>query len=315
MVKHHTVIPEELAGQRLDKVLAELFPDYSRARLQQWIQDGWVKLDAVVPRTRDKVKGGEQVEITAQLYDEVHWQAESIPLHLIYEDDDLLIVNKPVGLVVHPGAGTPDHTLVNALLHHAPELAQLPRAGIIHRIDKDTSGILVVARTLAAHTHLVEQLQAREFLREYQTVVMGSLISGGTIDAPIGRHPTQRTHMAVVEDGKPAVTHYRIIERYRAHTHLRVKLETGRTHQIRVHFAHQRHAVVGDAVYGRLQFPRDSSEEFRDVLRNFKRQALHAEKLGLIHPRTQELMTWTAELPDDMKNLLAALALDKQQHA
>lgn len=315
MVKHHTVIPEELAGQRLDKVLAELFPDYSRARLQQWIQDGRVKLDAIVPRTRDKVKGGEQVEITAQLYDEVHWQAESIPLHLIYEDDDLLIVNKPVGLVVHPGAGTPDHTLVNALLHHAPELAQLPRAGIIHRIDKDTSGILVVARTLTAHTHLVEQLQAREFLREYQTVVMGSLISGGTIDAPIGRHPTQRTHMAVVEDGKPAVTHYRIIERYRAHTHLRVKLETGRTHQIRVHFAHQRHAVVGDAVYGRLQFPRDSSEEFRDVLRNFKRQALHAEKLGLIHPRTQELMTWTAELPDDMKNLLAALALDKQQHA
>lgn len=315
MVEHHTVIPEELAGQRLDKVLAELFPDYSRARLQQWIQDGRVKLDAVVPRARDKVKGGEQVEITAQLYDEVHWQAEAIPLNLIYEDEDLLIVNKPVGLVVHPGAGTPDHTLVNALLHHAPELAQLPRAGIIHRIDKDTSGILVVARNLTAHTHLVEQLQAREFLREYQTVVMGMMISGGTIDAPIGRHPTQRTHMAVVEDGKPAVTHYRIIERYRAHTHLRVKLETGRTHQIRVHFAHQRHPVVGDAVYGRLQFPRDSSEAFRDVLRNFKRQALHAEKLGLIHPRTQELMSWSAELPEDMQQLLAALQLDKQQHA
>lgn len=315
MVEHHTVIPEELAGQRLDKVLAELFPDYSRARLQQWIQDGRVKLDAVVPRARDKVKGGEQVEITAQLYEEVHWQAEAIPLNLIYEDDDLLIVNKPVGLVVHPGAGTPDHTLVNALLHHAPELAQLPRAGIIHRIDKDTSGILVVARNLSAHTHLVEQLQAREFLREYQTVVMGMLISGGTIDAPIGRHPTQRTQMAVVEDGKPAVTHYRIIERYRAHTHLRVKLETGRTHQIRVHFAYQRHSVVGDAVYGRLQFPRDSSEEFRDVLRNFKRQALHAEKLGLIHPRTQELMSWSAELPEDMQQLLAALALDKKQHA
>lgn len=315
MVEHHTSIPIEMAGLRLDKALAELFPDYSRARLQQWINDGKVRVDAELPRTRDRVKGGEQIEITAQLYDEVDWQAESIPINLVYEDEDLLVVNKPVGLVVHPGAGTPDHTLVNALLHHAPELAQLPRAGIIHRIDKDTSGILVVARNLTAHAHLVEQLQAREFIREYQTIIMGTLVSGGTIDAPIGRHPTQRTHMAVVENGRPAVTHYRIIQRYRVHTHIRVKLETGRTHQIRVHFAHQRHAIVGDSVYGRLQFPRGSSEELKTVLSNFKRQALHAESLGLIHPRTQELMTWSAELPEDMQQLLLALENDKKQHA
>ncbi len=306
-----TKIPPEMAGLRLDKALAELFPDYSRARLQQWIRDGLVRVNSVPLRAKDKVQGGEEIELTADLGDQVEWVAQSLPLDILYEDKDVLIINKPAGLVVHPGAGNPDKTLVNALLHHAPELAQLPRGGIIHRIDKETSGILAVARSPLGYTQLVEQLQARLFVREYHAVVCGVLVAGGKVDEPIARHPSQRTRMAVVHGGKPAVTHYRVAKRYRAHTHIRAKLETGRTHQIRVHMAHARYPLVGDPLYGgRLRLPPQSSEAFKAALRGFHRQALHAERLGFQHPRTGEFVEWSVPMPEDMQQLLAALEQD-----
>ncbi len=312
----NTIIPPEMAGYRLDKALAALFPSYSRARLQQWIRDGHVLINRVSLPNKNKVKGGEEVQLTAQLEEKVPWQPQVLPLTLLYEDKEILVINKPAGLVVHPGAGNQDNTLVNALLHHASELAQLPRAGIIHRLDKETSGVLVIARTLSAHTHLVAQLQDRQFMREYQAIVIGVLVAGGTIDAPIGRHPLHRTRMAVVERGKAAVTHYRIIQRYRLHTLLRVKLDTGRTHQIRVHLAHKRYPIIGDSVYGgRKRIPPESSDTFKETLRTFPRQALHAERLGLVHPSSGEWMQWVAPLPDDMQQLLAALERDKQEHA
>ncbi|OUD12690.1 23S rRNA pseudouridine(1911/1915/1917) synthase RluD [Thioflexithrix psekupsensis] len=306
-----TKIPPEMAGYRLDKALAELLPEYSRARLQQWIRDGHVQVNAEVLRGRDRVRGGEDVVLLAQTEDQVDWTGQSLPLSVLYEDEDVIIVNKPAGLVVHPGAGNPDQTLVNALLHYAPELAQLPRAGIIHRIDKDTSGVLAVARSLLGHTHLVAQLQAHTIVREYQAVVCGVLVSGGTVNLPIARHPTQRVRMAVVRSGKPAVTHYRVIQRYRAHTHIRARLETGRTHQIRVHLSHERYPLLGDPLYGgRLRYPPDSSEVFQKVLHDFQRQALHAERLGFQHPRTGDYMEWVVPLPEDMQQLLTALADD-----
>lgn len=310
-------IPPHMAGYRIDKALAELFPSYSRARLQQWIRNGHVLVNATLLRSKkDKVKGDEEVQITAQLEEEVPWQAQILPLTLLYEDEDILVVNKPAGLVVHPGAGNQNNTLVNALLHHAPELGQLPRAGIIHRLDKDTSGVLVVARNLPAHTHLVAQLQRREFIREYQAIVIGVLVAGGTVDAPIGRHPTHRTRMAVVENGKSAITHYRIIQRYRAHTLMHVQLETGRTHQIRVHLAYKHYPLLGDPIYGgRLHIPAASSDTFKEILRSFQRQALHAARLGLTHPRSFELMQWAAPLPDEMQNVLLGLEKDKKEHA
>jgi len=316
MVTEYTTIPPTMAGYRLDKAVAELFPAYSRARLQQWIREGQVLVNATPWRGKDKVQGGEVVQVTAPRPEETSWPAQPLPLQVLYEDEDLLVINKPAGVVVHPGAGNQDNTLVNALLHYAHELAQLPRAGVIHRLDKNTSGLLVVARSLLAHTHLVAQLQAREFMREYQAVVTGVLVAGGSIRAPLGRHPIQRTHMAVVESGRPAVTHYRIIQRYRAHTHLRIQLETGRTHQIRVHFAHLRYPLVGDPEYGgRLKLPPDSSPLVRETLRNFTRQALHAQKLGLAHPRTRQWLEWSTPLPDDFQNLLATLTQDQQEHA
>jgi len=309
-------IPPEMAGYRLDKALAELFPSYSRARLQQWIRDGYVLVNTVPWRAKDKVKGFESVQVSVQYEEAVPWKAQVLPLTLLYEDKDILVVNKPAGLVVHPGAGNQDNTLVNALLYQAPELALLPRAGIIHRLDKDTSGVLVVARHLAAHTHLVTQLQARAFMRKYQAIVTGVLVAGGTVDAPIGRHPKQRIRMAVVENGKQAITHYRVIQRYRAHTHIRVQLETGRTHQIRVHLAYKHYPVLGDPVYGgRLQIPSASSDTFKKTLRTFQRQALHAAELGFIHPNSGEWVQWAAPLPNDMQILLAALEKDRQEHA
>ena len=311
-----TTIPDSEAGNRLDKALTTLFPDYSRARLQQWLRDGSILINGLYGKPKDKVKGGETVAISVELENAVTWQPQILPLVILYEDEDLIVVNKPAGLVVHPGAGNQDNTLVNALLHHAPELAQLPRAGIIHRIDKETSGVLVIARSLTAHSALVKQLQQHEFAREYHAITTGTLIAGGTIDAPIGRHPKYRTRMAVVENGKSAITHYRIIQRYRAHTHIRVQLETGRTHQIRVHMAYKRYPLVGDPVYGgRLKIPPNSSESFKDCLRKFPRQALHAIRLGLQHPKTEEWMEWTAALPNDMQELLAALEEDKQANA
>jgi len=310
------VVPVEMGGNRLDQALAQLFPDYSRARLQQWVKAGQVLVDGKQLRPRDKVMGGELLQVEATTEVEVSWQPEKIALDIVYEDADILVINKPVGLVVHPGTGNPDGTLVNALLNHAPELNEVPRAGIIHRLDKATSGLLVVARNLKSQKHLVEMLQARIMKREYQAVACGVMVSGGTVNEPIGRHSVDRKRMAVVHNGKEAITHYRVIQRYRAHTHIRVNLETGRTHQIRVHMAFIRHPLIGDQVYGqRLRIPKDSSEQMTKMMRDFKRQALHAAKLGLEHPSTGEQMEWEVPLPDDMIRLLEVLKADAKEHA
>jgi 23S rRNA pseudouridine1911/1915/1917 synthase len=307
----HCHIPVTCAGMRLDQALAGLLPAYSRSRLQQWIKAGQVEVNGKAVRPRMSVLGGEQVKVTLPQEPKTVDQAQAIPLDIRYEDADLLVINKPAGLVVHPAAGNPDGTLVNALLHHVPELAALPRAGLVHRLDKDTSGLLVVARRLRAHTALVEQVQARTLEREYQAVVNGVMTAGGRIEAPIGRHPVDRQRMAVTTVGKPAVTHYRVIRRFRAHTQLRIRLETGRTHQIRVHLAHIRYPLVGDPVYGgRRHLPPGLTDRCLAVLQGFKRQALHALRLGLIHPGSGAHLAWQAELPDDMVELLAALAED-----
>ncbi len=308
-IEHKIIIPEEYAGLRLDQALAKLFPQYSRSRLKQWLENEKIFVNQEVNRRpRDKVQGGEVIEIHAELEDVIAHQAEAIALDIIYEDEAIIVLNKSAGMVVHPAAGQHNSTLLNALLYHAPKLAKLPRAGIVHRLDKDTSGLLVIAKTLEAHTSLVQQLQKRKISREYCAIVLGLLISGGTVDAPIGRHPRQRIKMAVVESGKPAVTHYRILEKFQDHTYLSVKLETGRTHQIRVHMAHIHHPIVGDQTYaGRMRLPKGASDRLIDELRNFKRQALHASQLGLHHPISGEWMTWQAELPEDMQELLEAL--------
>ncbi len=302
------VVPPERAGQRLDVVAAELFGDFSRGRLQDWIRQGHLLVDGARWRPKDKVLGGEALELTAEVESEGDWVAQAIALDVVYEDADLLIINKPPGLVVHPAAGNPDGTLLNALLHHAPELRNLPRAGIVHRLDKDTSGLLVVARTPQAQHSLVKQLQKRTMGREYEAVVQGVMTGGGSVNEPIGRHPTARTKMAVVRDGKPAVTHYRVLGRFAHHTHVRVQLESGRTHQIRVHMAHIMHPLVGDPVYGgRLRIPPGASDALGEALRRFPRQALHAARLELAHPRSDEVMAWEAPLPQDMVELLHRL--------
>jgi 23S rRNA pseudouridine1911/1915/1917 synthase len=292
-----TIIPENLDNKRLDQALAKLFPEYSRSRLQAWIKARRVKVDGKILKSRDKVHTGQNIIVTPIIEPQKYWEAQAIALDIIYEDDDIIIINKPVGLVVHPGAGTRDRTMLNALLHHAPELAKLPRAGIIHRLDKDTSGLLVVARNLKSHTKLVAELQQRNIKREYEAIVVGVMAAGGTIDAPIGRHPKDRKRMAVVTSGKPAITHYRVIKRFKGYTHIKVTLETGRTHQIRVHMAYIHYPIVGDPVYG------GNKARYK----NFKRQALHAKSLGLIHPRTGENREWQAPLPNDMGMLLKEL--------
>lgn len=309
-------LPATVAGLRLDQALAEVFPEFSRARLQEWLKAGQIRINGeVAARGKDKVWGGEQVELSAELEVQGSWEGQDIPLNIVYEDEHLLIINKPVGLVVHPGSGNPDGTLVNALLHHDANLANLPRAGIVHRLDKDTSGLLVVARTLQAHAHLVAELQKRAFLREYEAVVNGVLTAGGSVDAAIGRSPADRKVMAVVhgEGGKPAVTHYRVVERFRVHTWLRLRLETGRTHQIRVHMSHLHHPLVGDLAYGgRVRLPKAASDNVVAALRGFRRQALHAARLGLIHPASGAFMEWSAPLPDDMVGLIEALREDTE---
>jgi 23S rRNA pseudouridine1911/1915/1917 synthase len=305
------IVPVELGGKRLDQAVAQLFPDYSRSRLQQWIKDGQLKVNGVAEKAKSLVHGGEQIDIEAHPIAQENWAAQDIPLQVIYEDDDVLVINKPAGLVVHPAAGNFDNTLVNALLHHAPTLTHLPRAGIVHRLDKDTTGLLIVAKTLAAHTHLVAALQARNITREYECIVNGVMVSGGTIDEPIGRNPHDRLKQAINQNGKPAVTHYRVIERYRRHTRLQVNLETGRTHQIRVHMAHLHHPLIGDTTYGgRVLLPPQASLELTTVLRQFKRQALHARKLVLEHPISKKTMCWEAELPTDMQMLIHVLQED-----
>jgi len=309
--QYTAVVPAEAAGGRLDQVLAALFPDYSRTRLQQWLRAGRITVDGKSPRARDRVWGGERIALSALIETETPWQGQALPLEIVYEDGALLVINKPPGVVVHPGAGNPEGTLVNALLHHAPELAGVPRGGIVHRLDKDTSGLLAVARTLSAHKQLVAQLQARTVKREYAAIVNGVLTAGGRIALPIGRHPVERTRMAVVAGGREAVSHYRVIERFRAHTLVKVQLETGRTHQIRVHMAHLRHPLLGDPVYGgRLRLAAGAGEMLRDALRQFKRQALHAEALGLIHPERGEAMQWEVPPPEDMQRLVKVLRDD-----
>jgi 23S rRNA pseudouridine1911/1915/1917 synthase len=299
-------VPDEYAGLRLDQALAKLLPDYSRSRLQEWIATGQVLLDGAAATTRQKVHGGESVAVTPQAHPgEQPHQAENIALDIVFEDDSILVINKPAGLVVHPGSGNWEGTLLNALLHHAPQLGDIPRAGIVHRLDKDTSGLLVVAKTLTAQTALVRQLQARTVKREYDALVYGEVARNSRVDAPIGRHPTQRTKMAVVESGKPAVTHYEIAERFPGCTLLRCRLETGRTHQIRVHLASIQHPLVGDHTY--LRGAQKCPPALRELLTAFPRQALHAARLGLTHPASGEQMEWSAALPEDMVQLLQAI--------
>ncbi len=301
---------------RLDQVVADLFPDYSRSKLKEWILAGNVCVNGepcVVPR--QKMTGDEVISVEAEIEQQVVNEAQAIELDIVYEDEDILIINKPADLVVHPGAGNQDGTLLNALLAHVPDIDKVPRAGIVHRLDKDTTGLMVVAKTLPAQTHLVDQLQSRVMSREYEALVNGTMVAGGLVDAPIGRHSTKRTHMAVREMGKPAVTHYRVMEKFRAHTHVRLKLETGRTHQIRVHMAYIKHPLVGDPAYGgRLRLPKGSSDEFANTLRAFNRQALHAAQLSLYHPTTDEWMTWQAPLPQDMVALIDSVREDTKIH-
>ncbi|MBN2885857.1 MAG: 23S rRNA pseudouridine(1911/1915/1917) synthase RluD [Chromatiaceae bacterium] len=308
-VRREVRIGAEQAGARLDQALARLLPEFSRARLQQWIAAGEVRIDGRAPRgVRERVMGGEQVVVEALIERSGDCLAEAIALDILHEDEALLIINKPAGLVVHPAAGNPDGTLQNALLHHAPELAAVPRAGIVHRLDKDTSGLLVVARTLQSHRALVEQLRLRQVHREYRALVLGELVAGGRVEAPIGRHPTQRTRMAVVAGGRPSVTHYRVLERYPGHSLLAVELETGRTHQIRVHMAHLRHPLVGDRTYGvRPRPPRGAAPALTEALQHFPRQALHAIRLGLTHPLSGEPVFWEAPMAPDLEALLAEL--------
>lgn len=304
-------VAAENGGQRLDQVAAQLFSDYSRSRLQSWIKDGSLTVDGRTLRPRDTLYGGEKLELEAELEDQGDWKAEAIDLEVVYEDDSILVINKPAGLVVHPAAGHQDGTLLNALLHHAPELSKVPRAGIVHRLDKDTTGLMVVAKTIEAQTDLVLQLQARSVTREYECVVVGVMTSGGKVDEPIARHGTNRQKMAVMAGGKQAVSHYRVISRFRAHTHVKVKLETGRTHQIRVHMSYVRFPLIGDQTYGgRLRIPPGATPELIKMLREFPRQALHARRLELVHPDDGRTMRWEAPLPQDMVDLLALLRED-----
>ena len=309
-------VPDTCAGRRFDAVIAELFPEHSRSRLAGWIKAGQARLDGREARPRDPVRGGELVTVEAEIGIATDAPAEDIALDVLYEDADVIVLDKPAGLVVHPGAGNPAGTLVNALLHRDPSLSALPRAGIVHRLDKDTSGVMVVARTLQAHTALVDQLSARQVHRQYLAVVVGALVSGGTANAPIDRHPRDRLRMAVREDGKEAVTHFRLRERFRAHTLLECRLETGRTHQIRVHMAHLKHPIVGDPLYGgSLRLPRGATDGLVAALRGFRRQALHAETLEFLHPVTGEPVRTSAPVPEDLRQLLGALREDTRARA
>lgn len=313
-------VAAHFTGQRLDQVAAELFNDFSRSRLQAWIKEGLLTVNGEQRKPKDRLLGGETLELTAVLEAEERWLPQQIELNIVYSDEHIIVINKPAGLVVHPGAGVPDNTLLNGLLYQFPELATIPRAGIVHRLDKDTSGLMVVARSLLAHDSLVQQLQERSVGREYEAIVMGELTGGGKVDKPIGRHPSNRIKMAVLNkpntdngSAKEAITHYRLKTRYQRYTHIACKLETGRTHQIRVHMAYINHPLVGDPVYlGRQRWLAGTSAELKEALINFPRQALHAKKLTLVHPYTEGVMSWESELPKDMQVLLLALKTDQK---
>ncbi len=315
-VKLEAVTESQHFGQRLDQVLADLFPEYSRSKLKSWILDGNVTVNGEVNTTpRHKMQLEEVVRVDAEMEVQTRSEPQDIELDIIYEDDHILIINKPADMVVHPGAGNSDGTMLNALLAHVPDIDKVPRAGIVHRLDKDTTGLMVVAKTLPAQTHLVAQLQERTMSREYEALAMGTMVGGGKVDEPIGRHATKRTLMAVRENGKPATTHFRVKEKFRAHTYIRLKLESGRTHQIRVHMTHIKHPLAGDPVYGgRPRLPKGASDEFVQILRNFRRQALHAVQLSLFHPETEEWMSWQAPVPEDMQQLIDVVRKDTQEH-
>ncbi|WP_115317134.1 23S rRNA pseudouridine(1911/1915/1917) synthase RluD [Legionella birminghamensis] len=305
------IVPRELHGERVDVVLARMLPDYSRSQLSQWLKQGKITVDNKIIKPKEKVAHGSQILLQLDQLAEKKTgeaEAEDIPLNIVYEDEFLIVINKPAGLVVHPGAGNWKHTLVNALLHHLPQLSALPRAGLIHRLDKDTTGLLVIAKTLTVHTQLVRMMQDREIHRHYLALVQGHLISGGEIDTGFGRHPVNRLKMAVCAQGRQAVTHYSLKKQYQYFTLLNVQLLTGRTHQIRVHMAHIKHPVVGDQLYGsRTRVPAEADESLITLLQQFKRQALHAYSLSFEHPQTGEMISVTAPLPDDFTSLLAAL--------
>lgn len=316
-IQLNTEIPEDMAGMRLDQSLAKIWTDFSRGRLQQWIKTGQILVNDSQWRSKDKVQGGEKVSLAAKVEAlESRVEAENITLDVVYEDESVIVINKPAGLVVHPAAGHARGTLQNALLYRYPEIAAVPRAGIVHRLDKLTSGLMVAARTVQAHKSLVNQLQDRTVSREYLAVVVGIMPAGGTVDAAIGRHVVDRKRMAVRKDGgKEAISHYRVEKKYRQHTLVRVKLETGRTHQIRVHMASIQYPLIGDPVYGgRFKLPPACSDEFQSTLREFKRQALHAARLEFIHPESGELVSWEVDMPEDMLQLTDMLQKDVDQH-
>lgn len=309
----HATLPLQAAGRRLDAVLAEQFNGFSRSQIQQWIKSGKVVLDGLaVLKPNHKVLGGERVELTAEFKPQVHFAPQPVPLEIVHEDEEILVINKAAGQVVHPGAGNPDGTLLNGLLYHAPDLEKLPRAGIVHRLDKETTGLMVVAKTPRAQNSLIEQLSKRTVERVYDALVQGELIAGGTVEKNIGRHPKDRKRMAALDvGGKPAVTHYRVHERFRGFTHVRCKLETGRTHQIRVHMALIGHPLLGDPVYGgRLRIPKGMAPAIIEQLRAFRRQALHAGRLSFIHPATGQTVTFSAPIPDDMAFVIDLLRDD-----
>lgn len=303
------IIPDRLIGQRLDSALAQMLPDYSRSKITNWVKSGKALINDKTFKPKEKVSGGEIVALSIEVEQKNHWQAEDIELNVIYEDDDIIIINKPVGLVTHPGAGNWSGTLANALLHYDSSLTRLDRAGIVHRLDKNTSGLMVVARSELAQKNLVEQLQTHSVSREYSAIVYGHMISGATVDAPIGRDPKDRIKQAVNENGKDAITHYRVIDRFAHHTHVKCILETGRTHQIRVHMASIGYPLIADTMYGgKVRFPKKADEKLKEALKDFNRQALHAKKLTLTHPISDEIMTFKAPLPQDMQDLLAVLS-------
>ena len=304
----HVIIPDRLIGQRIDSAMAQMLPDYSRSKITTWVRSGGALINGKTFKPKEKILGGEIVTLNIKAEKTNDWKAEDIPLDIVFEDDDIIVVNKPVGLVTHPGAGNWTGTLANALLHYDPSLANLDRAGIVHRLDKNTSGLMVVARSELAQKNLVEQLQTHAVSREYSAIVYGHMISGGTVDEPIGRDPKDRIRQAVVEDGKDAVTHYRVIDRFAHHTHVKAILETGRTHQIRVHLSYIGHPLIADPMYGgKIRFPKKADDHLKNALKKFNRQALHAKKLTLTHPIMLEQMSWKAPLPQDLQDLLKVL--------